>query len=102
MTSNERITSLEEQLRDALERICLLEEQLATAQRHIEEREQQKMPSPAFVKANVKWQVSRGTWFRKRRVAQHNHGRRWEPPTRFVEHQITACLVCAVGLAESV
>jgi hypothetical protein len=72
MTADERIATLEEQLRQALE-------QLAAAQKRIEDLEKQKTPPPAFAKANVKKPEASEKKPRKKREAQHNHGRRREP-----------------------
>ena len=98
MTADERIVSLEDQLKRALERVQLLEEQLAAAQKRIEELEKQKTPPPAFAKANVKKKASGEKQPRKKRAAQHNHGRRREAPTQIVEHRIGSCPVCASRL----
>ena len=98
MTADERIVALEDQLKQALERVQLLEEQLAVAQKRIEELEKQKTPPPAFAKANVKKKASGEKKPRKKRAAQHNHGRRREAPTRIVEHGIRLCPVCASRL----
>jgi phage shock protein A len=48
MTVDERIATLEEQLKQALEQVRLLEEHLAVAQKRIEDLEKQKTPPPAF------------------------------------------------------
>jgi transposase len=98
MTADERIVSLEDQLKRALERVQLLEEQLAAAQKRIEELEKQKTPPPAFAKANVKKKASGEKQPRKKRAAQHNHGRQRLAPTRIVEHRIGSCPVCASRL----
>ena len=88
MTADERITTLEEQLKQALERVSLLEGQLAAAQQRIEELEKQKTPPPAFAKAHVKKPEAGEKKPRKKREAQYNHGRRREVPTRVVAHRI--------------
>src|SRR5205085_1601849 len=98
MTADERIPTLEEQLEQALERVSLLEEQLAAAHKRIEELEKQKTPPPAFAKANVKKPKVGEKKPRKKREAQHNHGRRREAPTRIVDHCIGSCPACASRL----
>src|SRR5437764_6983975 len=98
MTADERIPTLEEQLEQALERVSLLEEQLAAAHKRIEELEKQKTPPPAFAKANVKKPKVGEKKPRKKREAQHNHGRRREAPTRIVDHRIGSCPQCASRL----
>ena len=98
MTADERNVILEDQLKRALERVQLLEEQLAAAQKRIEELEKQKTPPPAFAKANVKKPEASEKKPRKKREAEHNHGRRREVPTRMVEHRIVSCPVCASRL----
>ena len=76
----------------------MLEEQLAAAHKRIEELEKQKTPPPAFAKANVKKPEAGEKKPRKKREAQHNHGRRREVPTRIVEHQMVSCPACASRL----
>src|SRR5258708_6722422 len=98
MTADERITTLEEQLKQALERVSLLEEELAAAQQRIEELEKQKTPPPAFAKANVKKPEAGEKKPSKKREAKYNHGRRREVPTRVVEHRIGSCPECASRL----
>ncbi len=98
MTAAERIATLEEQLKQALEQVRLLEEQLAAAQKRIEDLEKQKTPPPAFAKANVKKPEASEKKPRKKREAQHNHGRRREAATRMVEHRMLSCPVCASRL----
>ena len=98
MTADKRITDLEEQLEYTLEQVRLLQEQLAAAQQRIEELEKQKRPPAPFAKANVKQKGSGEKKPRKKWEAQHNHGRRREPPTRIVEHRIVSCPVCASRL----
>src|SRR5258707_15267569 len=95
MTADERITTLEEQLKQALERVSLLEEQLAAAQQRIEELEKQKTPPPAFAKAHVKKPAASEKKPRKKRAAQHNHGRRREAPTRLGANRIMSGSGCA-------
>ena len=98
MTADERIATLEEELKQALEQVRLLEEQLAAAHKRIEDLEKQKTPPPAFAKANVKKPEAGEKKPRKKRTAQYNHGRRREVPTRIVEHQILSCPACASRL----
>jgi transposase len=98
MTADERIATLEERLKQALEQVRLLEEQLAAAHKRIEELEKQKTPPPAFAKANVKKPEAGEQKPRKKREAQYTHGRRREAPTRIVEHQIWSCPACASRL----
>ena len=98
MTADERIATLEDQLRQALERVRVLEEQLAVAHKRIEELEKQKTPPPAFAKANVKKPPADQKKPRKKRAEQHNHGRRRERPTRIVEHCMVWCPQCASRL----
>jgi transposase len=98
MTADERIATLEEQLKQALEQVRLLGEQLAAAHKRIEELEKLKTPPPAFAKANVKKPEAGEKKPRKKRAAQHNHGRRREAPTRIVDHPIVSCPQCASRL----
>jgi len=98
MTAEERIKQLEEQLSQAVEQIGFLQEQLAVAYKRIEELEKQKTPPAAFVKANVKKPPASQKKPRKKRDAQHNHGRRRETPTHIVEHRISTCEECGSRL----
>ena len=98
MTADERIASLEEQLKQALEQVHVLQEQLAAAQKRIEELEKQKTPPPAFVKANVKKPKAEEKKPRKKRDARHNHGRPRAVPTHIVEHRIVRCPECDLRL----
>lgn len=98
MTADERIASLEEQLKQALELVHLLQEQLAAAHKRIEELEKQKTPPPAFAKANVKKPAEEEKKPRKKRDARHNHGRHRSVPTQIVEHRIVTCPECGLRL----
>jgi len=98
MTADERLANLEDELKQALERVHILEEQLSAAHKRIEELEKQKTPPPAFAKAHVKKPPADQKKPRKKRAAQHNHGRRREAPTRIVEHPIVSCPQCASRL----
>jgi transposase len=94
MTAEERIASLEEQLKAALEQIRVLQEELAAAHKRIEELEKQKTPPPAFVKANAKKPQEEEKKPRKKRDAKHNHGRARAVPTQIEEHRIVKCPGC--------
>ena len=98
MTADERIASLEEQLKQALEQVHLLQEQLAATQKHIEELEKQKTPPPAFAKANVKKPKAEEKKARQKRDSRHNHGRPRSAPTHIVEHRIVRCPDCDLRL----
>jgi transposase len=105
MRAEERIAWLEEQLAQVVEQLRLkdeqlqqTQEQLRVAQARIQELEKQKMPPPAFVKANVVKPPAEQKQPRKKRAAKHNHARRREAPTSIVEHFIKHCPVCASAL----
>jgi transposase len=98
MTADERIASLEEQLKHALEQVHILQEHLAAAQKRIEELEKQKTPPPAFVKANAKRPPEEEKKPRKKRDARHNHGRPRAIATHIVEHRIVECPDCHLRL----
>lgn len=98
MTANERIASLEEQLKQALEQIRVLQEELAVAHKRIEELEKHKTPPPAFVKANVKKPQAEEKEPRKKRDPKHNHGRHRSIPTQVVEHRLVECPDCHLRL----
>ena len=105
MRAEERIAWLEEQLAQVVEQLRLkdeqlqqTQEQLRVAQARIQELEKQKMPPPAFVKANVVKPPAEQKQPRKKRDAKHNHARRREAPTSIVGHFIKHCPVCASAL----
>jgi transposase len=98
MTADERIASLEEQLKQALEQIRMLQEELAAAHKRIEELEKQKTPPAAFVKTNVKKPQAEEKEPRKKRDPKHNHGRHRSMPTQIVEHRIVRCPTCDLRL----
>jgi transposase len=75
-----------------------LREALSQALARIEELEKQKMPAPAFVKANVKKPKAQEKKLRKKRDAKHNHGRGRAVPTQIVEHRIVTCPDCHLRL----
>ncbi|GAC1635391.1 MAG: IS66 family transposase [Ktedonobacteraceae bacterium] len=98
MKAEERISWLEEQLKQALAQVQALQEQLAVAQQRIKELEKQKTPPPAFVKANVAKAADEQKTPRKKRAAQYNRARRREKPTRVIEHRISMCGECGSRL----
>src|SRR5438067_133917 len=85
MTEEERIASLEAQLKQALERLTEVTEQLRVAQTRIEELEKLKTPPPAFVKAKKKKPEEEQKKARKKRDARHNRARLRSTPTQIVE-----------------
>src|SRR5258708_16399396 len=98
MTAEEKIASLEAQLKQALERLDEVTEQLRVAQGRIEELEKLKMPPPAFVKANKKKAPEEQKKARKKRDAQHNRARPRSLPTQIVEHRLVTCPECHLRL----
>ena len=84
-----------QELREALEQAQAL---LRVALLRIEELEKLKTPPPAFVKANVKKPAKEEKKPRKKRAAQHNHGRPRAVPTQIVEHRLLTCPACALRL----
>src|SRR5579872_1629542 len=98
MTAEEIITSLEAQLKHALERLTEVTEQLQAAQARIAELEQLKTPPPAFVKANTVKASEGQKQARKKREAKHNRARPRSQPTQLVEHRLVRCPSCALRL----
>jgi hypothetical protein len=105
MTAEEKIASLEGQLKAALERLKEMserlretEEHLQQAQARIAELEKQKTSPPSFVKANKKKPAAQEKKPRKKRAAQYNRGRQRSVPTQIVEHRIVACPDCHLRL----
>src|SRR5258708_18913109 len=75
-----------------------LREALSLALARIEELEKQKTVPPEFVKANVKKPKTEEKKPRKKRGAEHNHGRMRAVPTQIVEHRIVTCPDCHLRL----
>src|SRR5260370_40490810 len=98
MKAEEKIGSLEAQLKQALERLDEVTEQLRVAQGRIEELETLKMPPPAFVKANKKKAREEQKKARKQRDAQHNRARPRSMPTQIGEHRLVTCPGCHLRL----
>ncbi len=106
MTAEEKIASLEAQLKQALEQLKEVTEQLRVAQARIEELEKQKSPTPSFVKANAKKPKAEEKKPRKKRKAEDNGARQKSRPTQVVEHRLVTCPDChlrlgGIGLARS-
>src|SRR5258708_20887954 len=91
MTAEEKIASLEAQLKQALERLDEVTEQLRVAQGRIEELEKLKMPPPAFVKANKKKAPEEQKKARKKRDAQHNPTKPRPIPPPTTDHPPHPC-----------
>src|SRR2546421_4890545 len=98
MTAEERIASLEAQLKQALEQLTEVTEQLRVAQARIAELEKLKTPPPAFVKANKKKAPEEQKKARKKRDAKHNRARPRSRPTHIVEHRLLTCPQCQLRL----
>ncbi len=98
MTAEEKIASLEAQLKQALEQLDEVSEQLRVAQARIEELEKLKTPSPAFVKANKRKPPQEQKKVRKKRDARYNRARRRSTPTQIVEHRLVTCPQCHLRL----
>lgn len=66
-----------------------LQEQIEQLQKRLEEGSSSQ--PPAFVKANTPAKERRP---RRKRAAEHNHGRRRMSPTRYEQHTIETCPAC--------
>jgi transposase len=75
-----------------------LREALGVALARIEELEKQKMPPPAFVKANKKTPLEGEKKARKKREAKHNRARPRSAPTQIIEHRVVNCPDCDLRL----
>ena len=84
-----------QELREALEQT---QELLRVALLRIEGLEKLKTPPAAFVKANVKKPAEPENPPRKKRAAEHNHGRPRSAPTQIVEHRLVTCPDCQLRL----
>jgi transposase len=105
MTAEEKIASLEQQLKEALEQLKEVtgllretQEQLQQAQSRIAELEKQKTPPPPFVKANKQKPLAEKKKPRKKREESHNRARKRSVPTQIVEHRIVECPGCHLHL----
>lgn len=98
MTAQEKIASLEAQLKQALEELHEVSEQLRVAQARIEELEKLKTPPPAFVKANKKKRPEEQKKARKKREAKHNRARLHAKATQLVDHRLLTCPSCELRL----
>ncbi len=97
MTEEEAV-QLRKENQELRERLAEVEELLRVALVRIEELEKQKTPPPDFVKANVKKRPAEEKKPRKKRAAEHNHGRLRSAPTQIVEHRIVTCPDCHLRL----
>ena len=82
--------ALKAQLAQAVAQIQTLQTHLAAAQDRIAALEQQR-PPPPFAKAKT---PKRARKPRRKRAAEHNRGRRREPPTQIVQHALERCPDC--------
>lgn len=98
MRAEEKIASLEAQLKQALEQLSEVTEQLRVAQARLAELEKLKTPPPAFVKANKKKTLEEQKKVRKKRDARHNRGRPRSQPTQILEHRLVTCPTCHLRL----
>jgi transposase len=105
MTLEEEVAQLRaenQQLREgqsqALEQLNQALEQLRVALGRIAELEKLKTPEASFVKANAKKPSAEEKKPRKKRAAEHNHGRLRSAPTQIVEHRIVTCPDCHLRL----
>lgn len=105
MTAEERIVSLEAALSQALEQLSHVSEQLQQTQEQlrqarirIEELEKQKLPPPAFVKANKKKPQADEKEPRKKRDGKQNRARQRATPTQVTEHRLITCPDCHLRL----
>ncbi len=82
-----------EQLAAALQRPAELEQRIAELEQRISELEKHVGGPPPFVKANRR-DVKEPKKARRKRAAEHNHGRQRETPTGTVEHSLDRCPEC--------
>ncbi|MEO9060389.1 MAG: IS66 family transposase [Ktedonobacteraceae bacterium] len=98
MTVEEELAHLRKENQELREALQQTQDLLRLALARIEELEKQKTPPPDFVKANVKKRPTEEKQPRKKRAAEHNHGRRRSTPTQIVEHRIVTCPDCHLRL----
>lgn len=85
--------ALRHDLAQAQAQLTQLAEQLAAAQQRIAELERHHHDPPPFVKPN-RPPPAEPKRPRKKRAAEHNRGRRCEPPTRIEAHVLDRCPDC--------
>ncbi len=90
MTLEEELVQLRAENQALRAQLAAMQAQLAAAQQRIAELEQQRTP-PRFAKAKT---PKRERKPRRKRAAEHNRGRRREPPTRIVRHAFERCPDC--------
>ena len=98
MTLEEEVVVLRTEVQVLRQRVVTLQEELEAAQERIAELEADKKRPPSFVKPNE----LRGTGPklpRRKRQAEHNHGRRREVPTKIVRHALERCPDCGYKLS---
>jgi hypothetical protein len=91
MTVEEEVLQRRKENQELREALKQARERLHVALARIEEREKQKTPPPAFVKADVQKPVAEEKKPRKKREAQHTRARRRAMPTHMVEHHLALC-----------
>jgi hypothetical protein len=97
MMLEEEVERLQTENQELKQQLAQVLEQLAAAQQRIAELEQQHSDPPPFVKPN-RPTSSAPKPKRKKRAAQHNHGRRRLTPTKSVEHALERCPNCQYRL----
>src|SRR6266545_1531064 len=87
MMLEEEVVRLRTENRELKQQLAQVLEQLAAAQQRIAELEQQHSDPPPFVKPNRPPSTAPSPK-RKKRAAEHNHGRKRMTPTKCVEHAL--------------
>src|SRR6266545_4358664 len=90
MMLEEEVVRLRTENRELKQQLAQVLEQLAAAQQRIAELEQQHSDPPPFVKPNRPPSTAPNPK-RKKRAAEHNHGRKRMTPTKCVEHALDCC-----------
>ncbi|NJN17336.1 MAG: IS66 family transposase [Oscillochloris sp.] len=93
MTLHDELAQLRTENAALAAQVAALEQQLAAALARIAELEQQRHDPPPFVKTN-RPKPDEPKRPRKKRAAEHNRGRRCEPPTRTESHALAQCPDC--------
>ena len=97
MMLEEEVVQLRTENQELKQQLAQVLQQLAAAQQRIAELEQQHSDPPPFVKPN-RPTSSAPKPKRKKRAAEHNHGRRRMTPTKCVEHALERCPDCQYRL----
>lgn len=89
---------LQRELAQALELLAAAQQRIAKLEQRLAELERRSGGPPAFAKPNRPLAGGEPKPPRRKRAAEHNHGRRREVPTGTIEHALDRCPICQYRL----